>query len=842
MFKNTYNALPELGLAAMPLWLIPVWLAISLQLPVFPHRARILEQALLALERTNLTETGLRLCCHKLIQYFYSLAEDDRARVVNRLHILLTHTGWYGWQWIANDVIRRNIAPTLRALILRGIETLDSDEAALRICRAVLETNPTSNERTTVAHLLKRALPTVEWADVARSLMENGSPGVAEAARDWLTRHVRSREIVFCLGWGLRNQYWKLRETGIRWAREWHTLENANYVLEPLMSGTPQDEKVLEWCKAWVSVTSHDSSFMLARIIRLRPDLTWPMEYVFTSLLRTVALGTAATLLIEAISENPSHAPGFAQACREWVDRASVSDPHWPRVWHAYRSAARERNELSELGFMWLSEASASHAEWSNVWNELWDCAFRAADLISLAQNWLRNVLKDNSRWGFIWKEVWEAGVETPEMQNLAIRWLTTADPRNAAWSYVWTKLIEIPTLAEELKAQGIEWLRSIAPLGRSWAIVWGMLSDPRRPDGKLAELGYEYLQRSMRHFESWARIWGALWRWRFEREQLVGLGMLWLDASLQRDNTQWPYVFSTLAQSDLTHELAQLGAKWLASAAAANTGWNHVWQPLFNLEPRPPEVNRLGLEWLRATKDEDHSGWAQVWCSMHRDAPESEELTELGYRWMAEHLASRQWVHVWSAFCGTFDQESAASRTLLLTIGRRRLQQTSQKLGEWGQIWRLLIKLMPEDPSLVAIGLRLVQKTYSDSINWGLVWHTLMKIPEYKPALLDLACSWLLRHRPYPTDWHEIWFTVSRERPLSSKEISAGLHWLGRRSAFGASHWAEIWDAVAQRRRNDRKVALYAQEWMQSDYRGRASEELLGKMQAYVERTANSN
>jgi hypothetical protein len=113
---------------------------------------------------------------------------------------------------------------------------------------------------------------------------------------------------------------------------------------------------------------------------------------------------------------------------------------------------------------------------------------------------------------------------------------------------------------------------------------------------------------------------------------------------------------------------------------------------------------------------------------------------------------------------------------------------------------------LMPEDRSLVAIGLRLVQKTYSDSIDGGLIWHTLMKFPEHKPLLLDLARSGLLRHRAYPTDWHEVWFTCSRERPLNSKEIGAGQHWLGRRSGFGASHWAEIWDVVAQRRQNDRK------------------------------------
>jgi hypothetical protein len=35
-------------------------------------------------------------------------------------------------------------------------------------------------------------------------------------------------------------------------------------------------------------------------------------------------------------------------------------------------------------------------------------------------------------------------------------------------------------------------------------------------------------------------------------------------------------------------------------------------------------------------------------------------------------------------------------------------------------------------------------------------------------------------------------------------------------------------------------RVALYAQEWMESKYSGRASEELLGKMKAYVERIAS--
>jgi hypothetical protein len=216
VFESSFRQLQKLAdtrLYPLPLWLAPVWVEIAAAVETLESRGEIFERAIGLLDPANLNESGLRLCSRKLASHKRYLSEEQRARFNDRISTLLDQREWFGWSAIAYDVIRFRMPAALRARVIQALETQAPDADTCGMCTAIAQQKSVRPEVIAAARVLERA-----------------------------PLHYRMDQ-----------------------------LNDANYVLEPLIRQAVHDEPLLEYCRIRITGTRRDPSMLLALIIAKIP-------------------------------------------------------------------------------------------------------------------------------------------------------------------------------------------------------------------------------------------------------------------------------------------------------------------------------------------------------------------------------------------------------------------------------------------------------------------------------------------------------------------------------------------------------------------------------------------
>lgn len=257
---------------------LPVWIQLHALSSLKVLRPDPVDEALSCITVDNLAEQGLRLTCHKLLQYHKSFPEHQRLKITESIiELLVQAPQWHEWGQVADDAYRRTKDSRFVMLIIDWLKVHPQSKWAGRLFDGLFTHNPTDPE---ILDAAGKLLPQVEgewgWGDIAIRLMEVSKPELPVPVLEWAKNNCRELGACFVLGHLLRSGRRLARGWAFKWCARWHRERIANYVLEPLLTSLGQHEKLRDWCIRWVSAGhwNVDTGYIVEKMINTFPTDT----------------------------------------------------------------------------------------------------------------------------------------------------------------------------------------------------------------------------------------------------------------------------------------------------------------------------------------------------------------------------------------------------------------------------------------------------------------------------------------------------------------------------------------------------------------------------------------
>ncbi|WP_312084509.1 hypothetical protein, partial [Brevundimonas sp.] len=431
--------------------------------------------------------------------------------------------------------------------------------------------------------------------------------------------------------------------------------------------------------------------------------------------------------------------------------------------------------------------------------------------------------------WGNVFEALWRSrSVEPEEVQNLGLAWLGVR------------KHIAMPAIGSD------------AP---GYDRVLGLIHSAMEGDLKaeLTRLGLEWLRTSGPHTYGWSWLWPLFWdsdgMSEAERGELRDMALAWLGDSAE--DPGWAFVWRPFFKNpgDTPIEtLRALGMAWLTAVNPAHSGWNYVFELLWDAARDDAETRRVlgivGDDWL--LKRPDHRGWATVWDDIQRhDEAERLRRLEVGRAWLRQAAVSHPaWRVVGQAILplvkpGDEDASQLARdaakwlRTHLHDSFWVRIFRAGRDVlpaQDYTAVTAEILALVRKPKSRIGVGaVQAVLETCGDvaqeqelgdwlarrlsqdlaEVNWARAWITLVfRDPPVleEDALLDLADAWLAANPEPIQQWSNLWPTwrhlLRKHNRIADLEHKSetSLAWL-----CGSTHrqrrWFDVWKALGKDR-----------------------------------------
>jgi tetratricopeptide (TPR) repeat protein len=275
LLPSVYNSRMQNSSARLTLAELPVWIqlhALSLGKVLSPDPV---DEALSQIKVENLEEKGLRLTCHKLLQYYKSFPVEKQSKIIESIIQLLIQTPqWREWAPVTDDAYRQTKDPRFVKLIINWVTDHPRSKWAERLFSFLFDDKPTDPQVLSAARdLLPRVGGELGWGDTAKKLMEASGQEIPASVLEWAANNCRQRGACFVLGELLGRGRRVARSWAFKWCARWHTERTAYYVLEPLLILLGPNKKLRDWCIRWIAVDHRNvhTGYIVEKMIKTFP-------------------------------------------------------------------------------------------------------------------------------------------------------------------------------------------------------------------------------------------------------------------------------------------------------------------------------------------------------------------------------------------------------------------------------------------------------------------------------------------------------------------------------------------------------------------------------------------
>lgn len=765
---------------------LPAWIELSALLPSLSLGPAPFSVALNSLAACTEPCRGLRLVCHKLLEF---RGKADRPLEITNavVSVLKRFPDWHEWPFVAADVVRHHpdddeLASLSTAWLhgqsraTRGMAQLFADlvEARPGDERIIAELSASPCMRSRHESRL------VSWA--CRYSPRTAGPILST----WLVDHGQERWAARTIGAAISAGMAAAVPAGEAWCAQWHTEENATWVLEPLLDCEPRKTQYRDWGLAWLSVNGGPAaSYLIERLFASYPgdqDVTeaaynwldseppdlphWLPVWLTLSRQRDAGAVALARLGLDGLRAAPT-------SSRAWV-------PAWKRLWQVSRSDSAAIELLVE-------KLSATEALQNNrAWLRAWVTAFRATSadrrVTDLGLKWL-NARLTTRRWAMTWTLVADARGEDEAVIDCALRWLAHNTRTWRVWAAIWLRCHKAASTKQQfarLAEASREWLLTVPPEEvPSWPMIWQKAAKELGIGRDLAESGARWLEEEANWPSGdWDKIWCPLWR-HDPKPDLRDLGTRWLRDGIHTYGA-WPTVWRELWQADRTRELSELAVQWLKNRDHFIHGsWVRILRDVAGADIAGINASDAGLTWLRVTPSSSN-WWGTVWMTAVRGLrPLPDALVELGSTWLDRSPPTS---NAWGKVAERLAQENRLAPGLPEHLARYLAENHS--VNQWGGLWRLLHTLS-STVDTVALGEGWLAATLRRSHGhptWHMVWQDLVAEAqgERLTELKQMGVEWLRVSRARATPWPNVWLDLWNMEPRPEL-VELGRNWLDK-------------------------------------------------------------
>jgi predicted RNA-binding protein with RPS1 domain len=499
LLEEIYQQFSRNG-SSMSLAHLPVWIQIRVLVNGVALTPDPVQEATKRIGGADLSETGLRLTCHKLLEHVTALDEVQGKSVIDAVLGLLERSlKWREWPHIAGDMAARTNEERLWPLIAKWFATHSWLRSAQHLFLVALNRAPASLELLRAARAgLITASASEEWFRIATHLLKTEGQGLQpDHVLAWAAAKRLDRSAVSLIREMLIQKLPQGERWALEWAARWHRERNASFVLESLCSALPSDPRVSAWSRSWIEERFANSGFLMEQLLHASPQDS-----------DTRALGKA------------------------WLQWTPSSHGSWIFVWNALWDSKPGDAEVERLGYSWLAESPLEHGSWAFMWQVLWNARVVERDLQPVMPPELSNTSSDQRlitqgmrflairpplrSFAFVWLSLWHYRIETETLTVIAEHFLAAAEPDH-------------PRRAEIERALGI----ACGFTDPEWAPAWARRYEKEvSREGAVsiatADEGLNLLRSSYDH-EYWASVFLRLWQTGLVRDQLKPLGYEWL-------------------------------------------------------------------------------------------------------------------------------------------------------------------------------------------------------------------------------------------------------------------------------------------------------------------------
>ncbi|MEQ1514637.1 MAG: hypothetical protein ABL934_18430, partial [Lysobacteraceae bacterium] len=496
----------------MPLSLLPVWIQVRRQVRELPLSPDPVEDAIARQDAAVGDEQGLRLTCHKLLEFASAQGDGKRTEVIAAVIRLLDRLPeWREWPAVAHHAVLCVDDPNLWSLVADWISRHIRSKSAHQLLLLALRVKSDDKRFSRIAlSELPKAKLTEEWSQIGAMLLALADSSAREHLLRWIDSHRQEAGAAHLLKVLLDRREAQAREWALSWSRDWYLHVSADRVLIPLCAADAGAD-VVEYGCAWVEQRYERSGFMMQQLLNSASQ---------NSTVQTLA---------------------FA-----WLNQNPATSGEWGHVWEALWKSNTGNDVLMALGTTWLREAPLQHGSWSFVWEALWKENPGDEALMALATTWLRQAPAEHGSWSFVWLALWKESSGDDALKVLGTTRLSEAPLLHGSWSFVWEALWKENPGDEALTALATMWLGEAPAEHVLWGFVWVALWKETSCDEALTALATTWLGEAPAEHGSWKYVWEKLWKETPGDEALTALATTWLGEA-PAEHGSWKYVWEKL-------------------------------------------------------------------------------------------------------------------------------------------------------------------------------------------------------------------------------------------------------------------------------------------------------
>ncbi|MDH7975134.1 hypothetical protein QH494_23360 [Sphingomonas sp. AR_OL41] len=776
--------LPELytrkfASSASPLSALPVWanLDSELQLDLTPSPLDLIADAVSA---AHGHATGLRLCCHKLINAF---PEFERGLWVVR-DLLKRIPVWVEWIPVAVSYLHKglliDIHPEICSQVCADAERvrpilyalLSSDKAEEdELSKSVIDLwiDQTEATRRYTARVILSGL--ARWPDDPKLL------AAAWQIIDAIADHPSWSYVWESLG-RAKTDPARLEAAG----RDW---------LESQSVHSGGWDRV--WECLWDDAGGNDEYLWeLALQMLLDPDIQVSWTHIWSKLWQSC----------------DKEKRRLRVAAAQWLERIDYDHGSWPFIWEAaWTDPGNERQRLLDVALDWL-RIKPVHPTWAYIWKRAWEANPDDAELLRIADAWLEKQ-GEHPGWKFVWEILFEANPDDAELLRIAHAWLEKQG-EHPGWKFVWEILFEANPDDAELLRIARAWLQQQGE-HPGWKFVWEILFEANPDDAELLRIAHAWLEKQGEH-PSWSFVWDILFAANCDDAELLRIARAWLQQ--QGEHPGWKFVWEILFEANPDDaELLRIAHAWLEKQGE-HPSWSFVWDILFAANCDDAELLRIARAWLQ--QQGEHPGWKFVWEILFEAYPDDAELLRIAHAWLEKQGEHPSWSFVWDILF-----EANCDDAELLRIARAWLEKQGEHPG-WKFVWEILFEAYPDDAELLRIAHAWLEKQ-GEHPGWKFVWEILFEANPDDAELLRIAHAWLEKQGEHP-GWKFAWEILFEANPDDAELLRIAHDWLEKQGEHPS--WSFVWLGCkgAQGTELEQQRLRIGRSWIQAANSGNGS------------------
>jgi hypothetical protein len=643
---ESYRLVLLAGSGDLPLWQRPVWVAIAATGSRGWLSPDPISAAISAVRFENVGAKGLRLTCHKLLQYLDRFPTAVGQQAVRAICTLLeTSLDWFEWPAIAIDALTKVSEPVLWSVVARWATQYPEAPLTPRLLQLALGAAPNSILlRAAALECIDAAASDERWGDVAQALLPpvNSADPIPPQVIDWVERHRTAFSVRFTLGQLVRRGTPKAQEWALIWLRDWWAERTANFILEPLARRESPPAETASFGVAWIECGHANAGMLIKLLLRsfgrdariIEAGCAWLAGASSTDKTRAVAL--------EHLIASAPDDPEVKRAGRTWLTDSPAEHPSWVSIWLRLWKTSPKDDGLVERARWWLTAAPAEHPSWAFLWRKLWTAFPEDDGLVERARWWLTAAPAEHGSWEYLWEQLWTAFPKDDGLVERARWWLTAAPAEHGSWKYLWEQLWMAFPKDDGLVERARWWLTAAPAEHPSWVFLWRKLWTAFPEDDGLVERARWWLTAAPAEHGSWQYLWKQVWEMSPRDEGLIQEGRQWL-ATTSKSHHSWVYMWRDLRKVE--HDMGELdeqGRRFLEATSPGHPGRSVVAAAL----GPGAQSTRLGSP----TPSFEQPNWATDWIARlagDRSGAELAETQSLGLAWLQSSFHYRLWASV---------------------------------------------------------------------------------------------------------------------------------------------------------------------------------------------------